>query len=143
MKNQAKTVDVAGILCCITAFILEVLPYGVAMIFSDGPNKKIVRTYSYFSLMPFGYGEYAPLAAGLLTLAAAALILAAWWRRTAGIRLRRKAVLCAAFAAVFSLLTLLPAPENRTAVGCAVTVLLAASAALEGIAANLLHREKS
>jgi transcriptional regulator with XRE-family HTH domain len=53
--------------------LLELLPWGAVLVFarpaSDGSIGRFRETYSYFSLMPVGYGNFFPLLTGLLTLA--------------------------------------------------------------------------
>lgn len=58
-------------LLCIAAatVILEALPYGVVMNFANPEGEPWSRTYSYFSLVPYGYANFAPLIVALLTCA--------------------------------------------------------------------------
>ena len=68
------------ILLPIIALIMEIIPYGVKLVFSDGPEnnfKKYVYTYSFFHLMPLAYGNWGPLITGILTVAI--IILAVIW----------------------------------------------------------------
>ena len=53
----------------IIALILECLPYGVILKFADAPDSTYTETYSYFSLLPFGYAVFGPLIAAVLTCA--------------------------------------------------------------------------
>ena len=58
------------LLAPITALIFELLPYGVKLVFSDGPEnnfRKYVSTYSYFHIMPLAYGNWGPMITGVLT----------------------------------------------------------------------------
>ncbi len=55
------------------AVLLEALPFGATLYFATPEREPIVRTYSYFSLMPFGYANFAPL----LTAICSCLLLAA------------------------------------------------------------------
>ncbi len=62
----------------VIAVILEILPGGVAMNFADidaltGEIKVSVEKYSYFSMMPFGYGNHFPLITAALTCVIAVL----------------------------------------------------------------------
>lgn len=52
---------------------LESLPLGAVLSFSQGPNATGLHqeTYSYFSLIPFGYANFTPLITGILTILAA------------------------------------------------------------------------
>ena len=53
--------------------LLESLPLGAVLSFSQGPNATGLHqeTYSYFSLIPFGYANFTPLITGILTILAA------------------------------------------------------------------------
>lgn len=58
----------------IILLVLECLPNGVEMVFKwpDGDTGKFImqtKFYSYFSAMPYGYGNVAPILIGLLTIA--------------------------------------------------------------------------
>lgn len=59
----------------IATILLELLPYGVALNFGlpseTGEISWFRETYSYFSLMPYGYGVFGPLIAAVLTCFAA------------------------------------------------------------------------
>lgn len=57
----------------VLALALMILPFGVAMPFSDGPDSTTVSVFPYFDLTPWGYGNWFPLLAGALTLAALVL----------------------------------------------------------------------
>lgn len=47
--------------------ILEILPYGAVCVFMDDGGIEIRRTYSYFSLIPYGYADFSPLITALLS----------------------------------------------------------------------------
>ena len=47
--------------------ILEILPYGAVCNFRDGSGSVLRRTFSYFSLIPFGYANFAPLITAVFT----------------------------------------------------------------------------
>lgn len=57
--------------------LLEFLPLGAVLSFPQGPNTTGLHqeTYSYFSLVPFGYANFTPLITGILTILAAAVCL--------------------------------------------------------------------
>ncbi len=50
----------------IIALVLELLPYGAVLHFAE-PEGSIRRTYSYFSLIPYGYANIGPLITAFLT----------------------------------------------------------------------------
>ena len=49
------------------ALIFELLPNGVVLRFMNPEGEPWVRTYSYFSLVPYGYANFGPLIAAVLT----------------------------------------------------------------------------
>ena len=49
--------------------VLELLPYGAVMNFANPEGEPFRRTFSYFSLIPFGYASFAPMITGLMTVA--------------------------------------------------------------------------
>lgn len=52
------------------ALVLELLPKGVMMQFAVPPGEPpIIEYHPYFSLFPFGYGNFAPFLTALVTLA--------------------------------------------------------------------------
>ena len=59
----------------IATLILEVLPYGAVCIFASSPTERIRKTFSYFDLIPFGYANFAPLLAAILTCVILALLI--------------------------------------------------------------------
>ena len=75
---------VGTILCLLAALVLEALPWGAVMNFarpaSDGSIGHFRETYSYFSLMPVGYGMFFPMLTGVLTAVLLAVTLLQWRR---------------------------------------------------------------
>ena len=49
---------------------LELLPFGAVCIFATSPTERVKETFSYFSLTPFGYANFAPLITAILTVVA-------------------------------------------------------------------------
>ena len=60
-----KKVIVLCILLC--ALVLEALPYGAVCNFGNPEGESFRETYSYFSLIPYGYANFAPLITAILT----------------------------------------------------------------------------
>lgn len=58
------------------AIFLELLPYGAVLIFAPSPVDTIKETYSYFSLVPVGYANFAPFVTAILTCILLALQIA-------------------------------------------------------------------
>ena len=58
----------------VLALAMMILPFGVAMPFADGPDSTVVTVFPYFDLTPWGYGNWFPLLAGVLTLAVVVMV---------------------------------------------------------------------
>ena len=100
--------------------MLELLPLGAVCIFATSPTERVKETFSYFSLTPFGYANFAPLITAILTVAIFLLSLFA---------LKKSGALKALFvlsiiAAVISLLPLVYGLNYYTLVGALITVTL-------------------
>lgn len=104
--------------------ILELLPYGAVLNFARPPEEGGVwrETFSYFSLTPFGYANFAPFITAVLSVVilihiAAAIICKSkdLWK---GIRVE------SAIASVMSLLPVLYGFESYSGIGVAITILL-------------------
>ena len=55
--------------------ILEILPYGAVCRFANPEGEPWRKTYSYFSLLPFGYANFAPLLTAMMTCIITVLLL--------------------------------------------------------------------
>ena len=51
----------------LSALILEILPYGAVCNFANPEGEPWRKTYSYFSMIPYGYGDFGPLITAILT----------------------------------------------------------------------------
>lgn len=60
-----KKIIVLCILLC--TLVLEILPYGAVCNFATPEGEPWRRTYSYFSLTPYGYANFGPLITAILT----------------------------------------------------------------------------
>ena len=90
-----------GMLCA--ALILEVLPLGAVMVFAAGPGEYSTEVFSYFSLLPLGYANFAPMLTGILTIAAVLPGAAAIAGFDQSSKLKKAAFLCGALAFLFSI----------------------------------------
>lgn len=52
---------IAMTILSVLTLILEILPYGAVCVFMDDGGIEIRRTFSYFSLVPYGYANFSPL----------------------------------------------------------------------------------
>lgn len=57
------------------SLILEILPYGAVCNFAVSPEKTQRKTFSYFSLVPYGYANFTPFITALITCVVFALLL--------------------------------------------------------------------
>ena len=51
----------------LSALVLEILPYGAVLNFANPEGESWRKTYSYFSLTPYGYANFGPFITALLT----------------------------------------------------------------------------
>ena len=64
MKMKKKMTTLALLL---SALVLEILPYGAVCNFGNPEGEPWRVTYSYFSMIPYGYGDFGPLITAILT----------------------------------------------------------------------------
>ena len=99
----------------IIAFVLELLPYGVVLNFANPEGEPWRRTYSYFSLTPFGYANFGPFITAILTCALLALAVIYLFKPRKGLK---TAILnVSGFATVASLMPLMFGFDYITVIG--------------------------
>ena len=84
------------------ALIFELLPNGVVLRFMNPEGEPWVRTYSYFSLVPYGYANFGPLIAAVLTCVLIILIAISWFKYSRGLN---TAIMCVSGIATISSLS--------------------------------------
>ncbi len=112
------------ILLCtaLVTLILEILPYGAVCNFANPDGEPWRRTYSYFSMIPYGYANFGPLITAILTCVLLVIIILSilikkdWSKPIAVI---------SAVAAVISLAPLLFGIDDFSIVGALITLTLA------------------
>lgn len=134
MKTRRNRRAVAALCALALALLMEILPGGVTMRFAAGPGAYFLKTCSFFDLTPMGYGDPLPMAAGILTVAAAALVLTGFSDNGQG-RRRGAALVVTVLACLAAMLQLVLFGEMN-GMGLAVAVLLAASGALQGLSVS-------
>ena len=100
--------------------VLEALPLGAVCTFAPSPTERVRETFSYFSLIPFGYANFAPLITAVLTVVILLLSL---------ISLKKNGVFNSMFVlsiitAVISLMPLMYGLNNYSLVGALITIAL-------------------
>ena len=126
MKEGREMKKISLIVLPVLTILLEALPLGAVCIFAPSPTERITETFSYFSLIPFGYANFAPLITAILTIIILLLSL---------ISRKKNNVLNAVFvfsfiAAIVSLLPLMYGSNYYTPVGAFITIALAAECVL-------------
>lgn len=108
--------------------ILELLPNGVVMRFANPEGEPWVRTYNYFSLMPFGYANSGPFLTAILTCILITLNLIGCFNQGKGFNVAVK--ICAVIATITSLMPWMYGVEYITTIGVVISVLLATTFAI-------------
>lgn len=107
----------------IAALILELLPNGVVLRFANPDGEPWRRTYSYFSMMPFGYANFGPLITAILTCVLLVLVAIYLFKPSKGVN---TAILnVSGFATAASLMPLMFGFNYITTIGVIITILLA------------------
>lgn len=70
-----KKYKVLCLLLNVTVVALEVLPFGAVLNFMADGSESVRRTYSYFSLTPFGYANFGPFLTAVLSLVLLVVVL--------------------------------------------------------------------
>ena len=109
----------------LVALILELLPYGAVLNFANPEGEPWRRTYFYFSLTPFGYGNFGPLITAILTCILLVLVVGYLFKSHKGLNIAIMNV--SGFATATSLLPLMFGFSYITVIGVIVSVLLAAA----------------
>lgn len=109
----------------LAALILELLPNGVVLRFANPEGDPWVRTYSYFDMTPFGYANFGPLIAAVLTCVLLLLVVIYFFKQRKGLNTAIMNV--SSFAAVAAFAPVMFGVEYLTVIGMVVGTLLAAT----------------
>ena len=118
----------------VITIILQILPYGAVCNFGNPNGEPWRRTFSYFSLTPFGYANFAPLLTAIVTCAVVVLLIVYCFTDKDSIIKITKVSLCVAV--VLSLCPLVLGIKNFSVVGGLITVALVAELLLLCFTAN-------
>ncbi|MBQ0098004.1 MAG: hypothetical protein KBS62_03610 [Oscillospiraceae bacterium] len=105
----------------VITIVLEILPFGAVCVFASSPTERTRETFSYFSLVPYGYANFFPLITAILTCVLFILAM---------ISIKKPNVKTAVFvlaliATIVSLLPLIYGVDYYSIVGCLITITLA------------------
>ena len=107
----------------LATLILELLPNGVVLNFANPDGEPWCRTYSYFSLTPFGYANFGPFITAILTCILLVLVAVYLFKQRKGFN---TAILnVSGFATAASLLPLMFGFDYITVIGVIIPLLLA------------------
>lgn len=112
----------------VIAVILEVLPFGAVLNFANPEGEPFRQTFSYFSLTPFGYANFAPMLTAVTTCVAIVLLLVYGFSGKHNIVSTVRIML--AIGTVISFMPLLFGISSYSVVGLFITLLLAAETVL-------------
>ena len=107
----------------LASLILELLPNGVVLNFANPDGEPWRRTYSYFSLTPFGYANFGPFITAILTCILLVLVAVFLFKPRKGLN---TAILnVSGIATAASLMPLMFGFDYMTVIGVITTSLLA------------------
>lgn len=112
----------------IIALVLEILPYGAVLNFANPTEYESRLTYSYFDLTPFGYANFGPFLTAILSCVLLVLLLVGIFTQKQGFKTVAE-IICF-FALGTSLMPLLLGTAYFSAIGAAISVMLAIELAL-------------
>ncbi len=120
MKKH-KLISLIG---CVILIFLEALPVGAVLNFVEDGGETVRKTFSYFSLVPYGYANFGPFLTAVLTViltvfTSISLFISKRWLRTA-------CTLLSAAAVITSLLPLVFGAGYFTPAAVIITVILLA-----------------
>ena len=117
-----KKIIVLCILLC--TLVLEILPYGAVCNFwnPEGPPHR--ATYSYFSMIPYGYAHFSPLLTAILTCVLLLIVLISIiFKKSIG----KKTAILAGIASLISLCPMLYGLDDYSIVGALISLCLIAA----------------
>ncbi len=123
-----KKKTIVSFLATLAAFVLELLPWGAVLRFGQPEGGVLRKTYSYFSLVPFGYANFYPFLTAILTCLLLANFALFFIRRNE--KNLRSAFYLSVAGAMVSLLPLMYGIGNFSFVGLGITLSLGVSALL-------------
>ncbi len=106
----------------IATLILEILPYGAVLSFANPEGEPFRRTFSYFSLVPFGYASFGPFLTAVMT--SVLLILATVYCFRSTEKTLKSIKIVAFLALIFSILPFFRGVRYLSVVGVLISVCL-------------------
>ena len=135
MKGTDRVYYLAALALQGVALVLEMLPIGAVMVFATSPTERTIEVYSYFSMLPVGYANFAPLLTGILTILIILLGVIALFRFDKAASIRRTIFVCSIISLLFSIVPVfLFGTVGMTAASYAVSCAILLSNCLQAVA---------
>lgn len=130
-----KVIYIIGIAFQVAALVLEILPTGAVLRFADGPTRTIIRTYSYFDMMLWGYANITPMLTGIMTIAVIIFGILALCRHEKADKIRKAAFICSIVAIILSIVPfVLFGSSYMTMISYIISSVMAVSICLQAVA---------
>ncbi len=132
MRRQMRKLKVIATIMAALTLILEILPWGAVLNFAVSPEEgggRIRESFSYFDLTPFGYANFGPFIAALLTCVIFIIFFALLLGKF-GLKLINLNLILLAFALFASITPLFFGIEYYSIIGLFISLLLAAELCL-------------
>lgn len=123
-----KKYKITSLIGCVILIFLESLPVGAVLTFAEDGGEAVRKTYSYFSLVPYGYANFAPFLTAVLTVIITVLTLISLFSNK--IRLYSACTVISAIALITSLLPLIYGADYFTPAAVIITLILSALTAV-------------
>lgn len=135
MKVTDRVYYLAALALQGVALVLEMLPIGAVMVFATSSIERTIEVYSYFSMLPVGYANFAPLLTGILTILIILLGVIALFRFDKAASIRRTIFVCSIISLLFSIVPVfLFGTVGMTAASYAVSCAILLSNCLQAVA---------
>lgn len=135
MKVTDRVYYLAALALQGVALVLEMLPIGAVMFFATSSTERTIEVYSYFSMLPVGYANFAPLLTGILTILIILLGVIALFRFDKAASIRRTIFVCSIISLLFSIVPVfLFGTVGMTAASYAVSCAILLSNCLQAVA---------
>lgn len=135
MKVTDRVYYLAALALQGVALVLEILPIGAVMVFATSSTERTIEVYSYFSMLPVGYANFAPLLTGILTILIILLGVIALFRFDKAASIRRTIFVCSIISLLFSIVPVfLFGTVGMTAASYAVSCAILLSNCLQAVA---------
>lgn len=119
-----KKKNILYLILPLITLILELLPYGAVLNFANPEGEPWRETYSYFSLTPFGYANFAPFITAVMTCIMIILLMFYIFTEKNRLIVFTKRLVC--ICCVISLVPVMMGLNNFSIVGLFITISLIA-----------------